>query len=193
MQVNKRILYTIFIVVIVGCGIIYSFISSNLQETEELIVPAEEISQDEPEDQNQIEKEIYIQLCGAIVNEGVYKVQFGTRIFEAVNMAGGLTEDASIEAVNQARLAKDGEQIYFPTKDEVNNGSFIIPGATSLVNINSASKEQLMTLPGIGESKALSIIQFRESNDGFTSIEDIKKVNGIKDAMFNKIKDLITI
>lgn len=193
MKFNKRIIYAIFIAMIVVCGIIYSFIILNFVDKEEFVETSGEIIQLESESEIQIQKDIYVQVCGAVESPGVYKVQLGTRIFEIVEMAGGLTKDVEIEAVNQARVAKDGEQIYFPTKDEVMNGNYSIKGTTALVNINSATKEQLMTLPGIGESKAVSIIQYRESNNGFTCIEDIKKVNGIKDAMFDKIKDLITI
>lgn len=192
MQGNKKIVYAIFIAVIIICGICYSLFGFN--DREDVNITAEEVPQGEPEiEENQISKDIYIQMCGAVKNQGVYKVPLGTRIFEIIEMAGGLTPDVAIEAVNQARVARDGEQIYFPTQDEVIKGDFAIEGSTALININTASKEQLMTLPGIGESKALSIIQYRESGSGFSSIEDIKKVNGIKEAMFENIKDLITI
>lgn len=156
------------------------------------------------ETRNEIEKSknisIYVHVCGAVVNPGVYDVNSGTRVFEVIKMAGGITNEGADYALNQAELVEDGQKIYVPTIEEVETMDYeddsASPGETSkstLVNINKAGKEELMTLPGVGDSKAQSIISYREENDGFTAIEDIKNITGIKDGLFNKIKDYISV
>lgn len=147
----------------------------------------------------EVENLIYVHLCGAVNNPDVYVVKENTRLVELIELAGGLTKDASSEAVNQAAILLDGEQIYIPTKEEVELGIVGITTDNTLdstngkVNINKATSEELMTLPGIGEAKALSIINYRSESGGFKSIEEIKNISGIKDSVFNKISDKITI
>jgi competence protein ComEA len=192
MQGIKKVYYAIFIAIILICGIIYTNLQENEHQKEVFVNQNNQTPIPTVVDTLQ-EKFIYIQLCGAIENEGVYKVVEGTRVFEAVEKAGGLSPDAAIEAVNQARALKDGEQIYFPTRSEIVTGAYQKEAAPSLVNINTASKDELMTLPGIGEARAISIIQYRETNNGFQCIEDIMKISGIKESMFEKIKALITV
>lgn len=146
---------------------------------------------------------IFIYLCGEIKIPGVYELPEGARVFEAVAAAGGFTEDACMEALNQAAILADGMQIYIPTKEEYQNNSVPIPNAinqtetadksTGLVNINTATAEELCTLPGIGESRAKEIISYREQNGNFSNIEEIQNVTGIKEGLFSKIRDKITI
>lgn len=193
MQGIKKLYYAIFIAIILVCGIVYTNIRNNENVEDSFSNQKDTIPQSPSPTETIQETYIYIQLCGAVENEGVYKVAIGTRVFEAIEKAGGLSPDAAIEAVNQAREVKDGEQIYFPTRNEVMTGTYKKETMPSLININTASKEDLMTLPGIGEARALSIIQFREENNGFQCIEDIMRVSGIKEAMFEKIKTLITV
>lgn len=192
MQGSKKLYYAIFIAFILLCGIIYSMVLDHKSKEETYISQVEAVPTTSVSEVAQ-EKYIFIQLCGAVENEGVYQVPEGTRVFEAVEKAGGLTPDAATQAVNQARILKDGEQLYFPTRNEVLSGTYKSETSPSLININTASKEELMTLPGIGESRALTIIQYRETNNGFQCIEDIMKINGIKESMFEKIKGLITV
>lgn len=134
---------------------------------------------------------LYVEVCGCVNAPGVYEVPEGTRVYQVIEMAGGLREEAGTGAVNQAAQVTDGQQVYIPSKDEdaVPSGQ----GRTGLVNINTAEAEELMALPGIGQSKAEAIISYRESVGRFGSIEDIMKVNGIKEAAFNRIKELICI
>ena len=109
-------------------------------------------------------------------------------------MAGGMTEEAAAYALNLARIAVDGEQIYVPDAEEIQGQSILSgSGYEKKVNINTASMEELMTLTGIGEAKAESIIRYREENGGFQSIEDLMEIGGIKEGVFEKIKDDITI
>lgn len=143
---------------------------------------------------------VFVYVCGAVNAPGVYELDKGARIFEAVEAAGGMTSAAADFAVNQARKVNDGEQIYVPTVEETaGNGTEFgeseIAGSmqTDKVNINTAGKEELMTLTGIGEAKAESIIRFRQEQGGFSKIEDLMKIEGIKEGVFNKIKDDITI
>lgn len=166
---------------------------------------------------------IYVHICGAVNNSGVYEVKENSRVIDLVDCAGGMTEDAAKDYMNLAQVVTDGQRIYIPTKEEIKeltlleamNGSQLegetaeLPSdysnsqsntsnsqsnySSGLVNINEASKEQLMTLPGIGESKANSILRYREQNGRFSTIEDIMSVNGIKEGVFGNICDYITV
>ena len=144
-----------------------------------------------------------VHVCGEVVNPGIYELPAGSRIYEAVKAAGGFTENASEESVNLASPIEDGVQIRIYSKEEAETlAAGAAPfdgfeasgeGKEPVVNLNTATKEELMTLSGIGESRAEDIIRYREENGGFQNIEDIMKVSGIKDAAFQKIKDRITV
>lgn len=146
------------------------------------------------ETENQ-ETEICVHICGQVKKPGVYLVNDSDRVADLIKQAGGLLKDAAPDAVNQAQHVVDGQQIYIPSKDEVVKGTSptSMKVESTLVNINTANMEELMTLPGIGESKAKSIIKYREENQGFQSIDEIKKIEGIKDGVFRKIQDFISI
>ena len=140
---------------------------------------------------------ICVYVCGCVINPGVYELHENMRVYQAIEMAGGMTEYANYNYLNLADYLTDGQKIYVPDIDE-NLSNQVSPQAldnssSTLVNINSATKDQLMTLPGIGESRAVDIIAYRTTNNKFETIEDIKKVSGIKDAAFSKIKDLIVV
>lgn len=143
------------------------------------------------------EKKVCVYVCGSVKKPGVYELLEDARIVSAIALAGGFTKDASREAVNQAEQVKDGQQIYVPTKKEAGkqkSGSSESGSAQDKrVNLNSASKEDLMTLSGIGEAKASDIISYREENGGFEKPEDIMKIRGIKQGIYSKIKDMITV
>lgn len=141
------------------------------------------------------ERLLYVYVCGQVQNPGVYTLPEGSRVFDLFALAGGFTEDAATDYWNQARLLVDGEMIYVPSKEEVKNRTFDVESTdkTNKVNINTASKEELMTLPGIGEAKALAILAYRQENGPFTALEELKQVEGIKDAVFSKVKAYIEI
>ena len=141
------------------------------------------------------ETEIYVHVCGCVKKPGVYSLHFGARTQEAINAAGGFSEKANQTAWNLAEVLQDGMQIYVPSKDEAKEALNEEQSSQKdlSVNINRASKEDLVTLPGIGESRADAIIARREEKGTFTSIEEIKDVAGIGDGIFNRIKDLITV
>lgn len=133
---------------------------------------------------------VYVYVCGCVEQPGVYSLKVGARVCEALEMAGGVTDDARPEALNQAEQVKDGQTIYVPSLYEATSNDEVEDG---LVNINQADKDMLMTLPGIGESKADIIIQYREEHGSFETIEELMDIPGIKEGVFNKIKSLIKV
>ncbi len=140
------------------------------------------------------EDKIYVYLCGAVINPGVYEVAEGSRLFEVIELAGGMTKDADSASQNLARVVQDGEQITIWTLEEAAElAKKAAIQKAGLVNINTAGVEELTTITGIGESRALAIIEYREQYGLFESIEGIKKVSGIKDGLFEKIKNQITV
>ena len=158
---------------------------------------------------------IYVHVCGAVENPGVYELSGESRIFEAIEAAGGFTEEADGDYVNQAQTLTDGMKIQIPTKSQtaewIAAGDILmrqevvtmaqadaentIAGETVLqkVNINLADETGLCTITGIGQGRAKAIITYREQNGGFQVIEDIMKVDGIKQATFEKIKEQICV
>jgi competence protein ComEA len=156
-----------------------------------------------------------VYVCGAVAAPGVYYFESGDIKAVALEAAGGFAEDAATDYVNLAEKLQDGEKLYFPYEEEVEAGDIKYSGisgttvgttddsavqessaesdSSGKVNINTADKTELMTLPGIGESKAELIINYRESNGAFSTIEDIMNINGIKDGVYSKIKDYITV
>ena len=148
-------------------------------------------------EENPERKKVFVYVCGEVQASGVYELEQDSRVFEAIAKAGGLTENAAAEAVNQARVVVDGEQIYVPSLDEVKVAGVVSEVTERTddgkININTAEKEELMTLTGVGEAKAQSIIAYREEHGGFQSIEELMQIEGIKEGVFNKIKEDITI
>ncbi len=138
---------------------------------------------------------VVVHVCGAVVSPGVYKLPAGSRIVDAVDMAGGLSENADKSYVNLASVPTDGDQIFIPTMEEAvvmkqaqESGAFI-----GKVNINTADKALLCSLPGIGDTRAADIIAYRQKHGSFSTIEDIMQVSGIKESSFQKIKELIVV
>lgn len=135
---------------------------------------------------------IYVQVSGAVVSPGVYELPEESRVFEAIELAGGLTGEADAGQINQAQVLNDGQMIYVMKKGEAESPG-IGQQQDEKVNLNTATAEELMTLPGIGEAKAVSIIAWREANGGFQRIEDLMEIEGIKEGVFSKIKDSIKV
>ena len=143
------------------------------------------------------EKLLYVYVCGAVRTPGVFSFKEGARVWEAIEAAGGFLEDARTDYWNQAMVLNDGEMIYVPRLNEDVEDPDVKANSQDSedgrIDINTASKEQLMELPGIGESKALQILSYREEHGEFSSTEDIMNVPGIKEAMYSKIKDYIRV
>lgn len=138
-------------------------------------------------------EDIYVYVCGHVKQPGVYKLTGDSRVYDALEMAGGVLEDGRAEVLNQAEYMTDGQTIYVPSLDEDVDDKSPDSKEDGRLNINTATKEELMTLPGIGESKAISIIQYREEHGTFQSIEELMEIPGIKKGVFNKISEGITV
>lgn len=175
---------------------------------------------------------IYVHVCGAVENPGVYELEAGSRVYEAVQQAGGFADSAEQNYVNQAQVLEDGVKLVIPTREEAaaaqddaseesdalqdraQDGSGIAGGAEreigivggarsdgqggdaasdGRININTASEAQLCEIPGIGATRAAAIAAYRESHGAFGKPEDIMNVNGIKEGMYEKIKDIICV
>ena len=128
----------------------------------------------------------FVHLTGAVKNPGVYPISIGMRLFEVVALAGGFTSKADRESVNLARTLTDGEQIIVSGSGEtaVNDG---------LIHINKATAADFDKLPGIGPTLSARIVDWREANGGFKSVDDLRRVSGIGDKLFAGIKTLVTI
>lgn len=137
---------------------------------------------------------IFVHICGAVISPGMYEVPSGSRISDAIEIAGGFSDDADENYLNLAKEVENGEQIKVPTKDEAKKALQESANvADGVVNINTADVTQLSTLPGIGSARAESIIGYRNEHGAFKKIEDIMNVSGIKEAAFAKIKDKIKV
>lgn len=146
---------------------------------------------------------VSIHVSGAVLNPGVYQLPQGSRVEDAVIAAGGALDEANLQEVNLAARLKDGEKISVPFAGESaqistsKNDSFAFDESPAesggLVNLNTATLEELQSLPGIGETRAKAIITYRENNAGFKSIEEIQKVPGIGPVIYERLKDLITV
>lgn len=150
---------------------------------------------------------LYVYVCGAVVTPGVYELPAGSRICDALEAAGGFTEEADINRINLAGTLADGMMIFFPEEgEEMPEGYDITTGQTStaqttvgektdsgLVNINTAGVEELCTLPGIGESKAKAIVGYREEHGPFADKDEIMNVSGIGAGLYKNIEDLICV
>lgn len=164
----------------------------------------ESVDSEEGIQEIQLQK-VYVHICGAVNNPGVYELAIGDRIFNVVELAGGFREDADEGYVNLAEPIADGMKIVIPTVDEAMGEEIgIVYSGTNqvldislnngeLVNINTADIATLCTITGIGETKAKAIIEYRETVGLFTSAEDIMNVKGIGEGTYSKIKDEITI
>ena len=220
-RLNKKTIIYISMIIICSMGIYYFFIADKEyieSDTNLNMLISEEVNKTENSDieNNEIENEennkIIVYITGAVKNEGIYELEENSRIADAIEISGGLTEEANINDINLAYILEDGVKVYIPktgdnsndikdstsiyiTKDNSNTGSSqnTSSNAQNKININTATQDELETLPGIGPSIAEKIINYRKENGKFTSIEDIKKVSGIGDSKYAQIKDLIKV
>ena len=170
--------------------------------------PGEDASPSTAAALTETEAPCFVHVCGEVESPGVYEMKAGQRVFEAIAMAGGFTEKAAQSYLNLAEPVWDGMKLEVPDQEQApatewtasaGQAGSPVPGgraagaAPEKVNLNTATKEELMTLRGIGEAKAEDIIRYREKSGGFTRIEDIMQISGIKNAAFEKIKDDITV
>ncbi len=174
----------------VGCG------KASYFQSTELVEAKEEQTDESKVVENLIPATIYVQVAGAVVKPDVYELPNGSRVYAAIEAAGGLLDEADDSDINQAALLEDGQKLYIYTEEEIadiERQEQSKEAEDGLVNINTATATELMTLPGIGQSKANQIIAYRDANGLFSSIEDIKNVSGIGDGIFNQINSYIKI
>ena len=176
-------------IAIITILLILSFSACTRQDKQSL--PLSQMEGEAFEEEKDVTKDsIYVYVCGAVLCEGVYELPAGSRVYEAIHKAGGFTENAAVTSINQAEILKDETRLYVPTIEEVASEETMSDGK---VNLNTATKEELMTLPGVGEAKAELIIRYREESGGFHAIEDIMNISGIKEGLFAKIKEKIKV
>lgn len=146
---------------------------------------------------------IIVYVCGAVENPDVYELDPGARINDALEAAGGFSGDADMNMINLAEPVSDGQRVYFPVQGEDMTGDSqdmnaaletdIYGDDTSLVNINKAGVSELTQLPGIGETRAGQIVEYRETHGKFSSKEDLKNVSGIGDSTYEKLESHIIV
>ncbi len=190
---QKIIFIGLIIIMILVIG--YYVIQSN-QTAEFDINSAIQTSQQEVIQKN---TNIIVHITGCVENEGIVELEEGSRIADAIEASGGLTLDANLENVNLAYQLQDGQKIKIPSniedeEDTVQEEIIILDEqSTEEININNATQTELETIPGIGPSTALKIIEYRTKNGKFKTIEDIKNVSGIGEAKYEAIKDYICV
>lgn len=182
---------------------------------DELILGGENVIEENGEVvQNEIVEEvekIVVHITGQVINPGVITLEKGDRIMDAIETAGGVTDEADLEKVNLAYVLEDAQKVYIPSKKEKEDSAYIEKGSGEKIilsgesvksskkeeelriNINTANEEELQKLDGIGSSTAIKIINYRKENGKFNSIEEIKNVSGIGESKFNKIKKYIYV
>ena len=212
---KQKIIISIVIIIIFALVLIYVYQNLYVDDSEIILsnnindgtLNTNEIGAKEEKDD---EGKVVVHVIGEVNNPGVVTLKEGSRIIDAINKAGGKTEEADLSKINLAYIVEDGTQIYIPRINEnLNQVNLISDGAgigviindsnmeenkvEVKVNINTANKEKLETLPGIGETTAQKIIDYREANGKFKTIEDIKNVSGIGDTKYDSLKDKITV
>ena len=205
-KIQRNIIITIAIVAIVIIGYYVYGRDSNSDE----IITDEEILVKEAQEEK-VEDKIKVHIMGAVQNEGIITLDENARVSDAVEAAGGLKEDADLNKINLAYILEDGMKIKIPSisdkeetdeneEKEIENDEIIqvIPesstkSTTSKININKAGQTELEMLPGIGPTIALKIVNYRNENGKFASIDGLKEVSGIGESKFEKIKDLVSI
>lgn len=208
---NKIFAITFILFTLFALGYTFSDEEPNKKEKKKIVSEVDKTKEET------IEEKIIVDVKGQVANPGVYELKTSNTVNDAINVAGGLTEYSDTSNINLSKKLQDEMVIIVYSKEEIRKMKEVEPVVCppvndaciteedeqakldeeyeedGLININSASKEQLMTLEGIGESKAEAIIKYREENGPFTSIEDITNVTGIGEKAFEKIENNITV
>ena len=209
-EIKRKIFILAAVIFVVAAGMIYVVKQSKYtaKTDDNSVVLSDEDAGSETdvsEESEVISETIVVHVCGAVNSPGVYELNADDRVADAVKAAGGFATNAAEDYLNLAETLKDGEKITVYTKKEVKKMAEADPGKSSensgnagddtgsLVNINTATVEELMTLPGIGESKAKAIVTYREKNGPFTDVNDLTNISGIKEGVMSKIADSITV
>lgn len=186
---TKIIIGIAIVIAIVVIGLYFYKESKNDYTYDETLAVTQE-NEEVTEEENE---EITIHIIGEVKYPGIVILKSGQRIVDAIEAAGGETEEADLNKLNLAQLLNDGDKIYVPNKTDEIEDYKDTTGKSSTVNLNTATLEELTSLPGIGESTAQKIIDYRKENGKFKTIEDLKNVSGIGESKFDNIKDKITV
>lgn len=208
----NKIKYIILMLIVLLIGLIIYFIKMNDKQAYEDTLTFNETTN---KTTSEVFEKNYIDIKGSVKNPGVYEFKKNDRVIDAINMAGGLLKNANTSNINLSQKLVSEMVIYVMNNSEIKNGSKVISCDTKCktevievnncveekkletsknkININTATVEDFTGLSGIGEAKAKSIVEYRNSNGNFKSIEDIKNISGIGEALFNKIKDNIAV
>ena len=214
---SKKIMLSIILISIILILFIIYMLNTNSNDEislESLTVAGNDVESNTIENltiEEEVEGEkIAIHIIGEVKKEGIVYLEKGSRIVDAIKEAGGATKEADLSQINLAYELQDGQKIYIPNKNEKiseyitrssgnnviiegNNSSVQTEGKENKVNINTANLNELDSLPGIGPSLAKRIIEYREENGNFKSIEELQNVKGIGDAKYSDIKDNVTV
>ena len=212
---NKtKIIIIATIILICSIAIVYKIIDIVKGEGTEIIysnIISENIidNQEQKNDTYQTTSKIKIHIIGEVTEEGIIELEEGERISDAIEKAGGVTQNADLSKVNLAYILQDGQKLYIPSMNDDNNVQYISTengegiiaennindksGINKKVNINKASQSDLENIPGVGPSLAQKIISFRDENGKFKNVEDLKNVSGIGDKKFESIKDYVDV
>lgn len=218
LNIKQKIIFVSIISLMILVIVYYIFTKTKKEEYLDTYIEENEIvNETEQIDEKEIEnlsknletEEIIIHIAGAVQTEGIINLKKGERIADAIKYAGGTTINADLSKVNLAYVLLDGQKIYIPNINEVteeiniiqensdeiilNNDQYENDLKNEIVNINKANQVELETLPGIGPSTALKILEYRNTNGYFSNIEEIKNVSGIGQAKFEAVKDFICV
>lgn len=199
---NKIIKWFSTLIAVVAAGVIFCCSCADTnnkvaiieEDAADGIMPAESEKETDMSYETGTQTGVWVYVCGEVKDPGVYYLEKSSRVMDAVEMAGGMTDDADRVHLNLASPIEDGQQIYVPNVSENSEKQLeaYTDEGSGLIDLNTASLEELKTLPGIGDSKASAIIEYRK-NTPFETIEDIMNVSGIKENSFQKIKDMIKV
>ena len=202
MRIDKqKLVYTLIFILLLSAGMVYKFLIKNnrsgiVLETEEILSSISSMTEI-----SAASRQIKIYICGEVVNPGIYEVDQGTILNDVVLLAGGFTEDAALDHLDLVYVFNDNMSVYIPSEETLSEGDSVIlrnvsaSGGTeeqTLVNINTATKEELITLPGVGESTARAIIDYRQDHL-FERPEDLMNVSGIGEAKYARLRDHIRV
>lgn len=193
----RKYIYIITIIIFIIFCIMVIIRKKELKDNDiNYIVNKEDIIVNNEKEDNE-EEYIYVDIKGEVINPNVYKINKGLRVIDVINLAGGLTENADTSNINLSKIvtdemvivikSKNNEEVYIDSDVDINNNN-----NNQLIDINTCTIDELLTLPGIGESKANNIIEYRKKNK-FNTINDIMNVSGISESLFNKIKEYIKV
>lgn len=189
-----RFVLLFLLMFLTGCGLspggqVIDQIDSEYAEAD--IVQESDASEADLSSDNDI---IWVHVCGQVKEPGVYSFPEGSRVFDAVEAAGGFTEAADMNSINLAMSLVDEGKIYIASREEdTESNNPAESQSDGRINVNTATLDDLMTLPGIGEKRAESILKLREEKGSFQTVEELLEAEGIKEGIFEQIKDFIKV